>query len=68
MQQVFIEMMSEQFGSTIHDIEDVLKTTVKTLNLADINFLSELGTYDTVKDINLKRSGTNITILVIIDE
>jgi len=58
------EMLEMEFGTRVTVQGNVVKTTVKSINGNQIWGLQEIYRKNDVKDVNFKRSGTGITILV----
>lgn len=65
MQEVKM-ILENEFGTKVTTQGNVLKTTVKTINGNGIANLNDIYMSDSlgVENIELKRSGTSITILV----
>ncbi len=68
MQEVISEMIKNHFSTNVHQKENVLKLTVSNLNTDNIRFLNFLSESLRVKSIDVKRSGTKLTLIFIIDE
>ena len=58
------ELLQEISGTKVTVQDKILKTTVKTINKEQIAALAVMLCLDNVEAIDLKRSGTGITILV----
>lgn len=68
MHKEIIKMMEDQFKTKVHQIGKVIKTTVSQIDLQGICLLNHLGLNDSIEDIQLKRSGTGVCVLVMLTE
>jgi hypothetical protein len=68
--QTVKQILEDEFGTKVTTQGNVLKTTVKTINGNGIANLNDIYMSDSlgVDNIELKRSGTSITILVTLED
>ncbi len=58
------QILESEFGTKVTTQENIVKTTVKTINGNNISNLSDIYFNPFVKEVLLKRSGTGLTIIV----
>ena len=61
------QILEDEFGTKVTTQNNVVKTTVKTINGSQIWALKDIYEYKKVKGVDLKRSGVGMTIIVTLE-
>lgn len=64
MQEKIKQLLEDEFGTKVQIQGETVKTTVPQLNGNSIMGLAKIYQMEDVQNVNVKRSGTSVTVLV----